>query len=263
MTYMDKTLGGRVAAQDNGGGTGQATREALVLVIEDEYTISSAFRSVCDCLNVAVERMPMQTGLKAIDSMIPIGRGQRELIIGDRQTGKSAVALDTIINNQENDGRFRSTAAIGQRIVDGGRAWPRRSSSTARWDNTIIVAARLPTRPLRSSSWRRTPACAMGEYSFISTAKTPSAHLRKRPRREARLRVRRHELDRSGLVGRGAATMIVFVHRAVLLERLRPRAAGDHALADGAVDRNRCVVLLVVDDRVEARPRTCRSGGRR
>src|SRR5215218_10415816 len=46
---------------------------------------------------------PMQTGLKAIDSMIPIGRGQRELIIGDRQTGKSAVALDAIINNRDSD----------------------------------------------------------------------------------------------------------------------------------------------------------------
>src|ERR1700751_4464764 len=46
---------------------------------------------------------PMQTGLKAIDSMIPIGRGQRELIIGDRQTGKSAVAIDTIINNAKNN----------------------------------------------------------------------------------------------------------------------------------------------------------------
>src|SRR3954466_5311109 len=44
---------------------------------------------------------PMQTGLKAIDSMIPIGRGQRELIIGDRQTGKSAIAIDTIINNKD------------------------------------------------------------------------------------------------------------------------------------------------------------------
>ena len=44
---------------------------------------------------------PMQTGIKAIDSMIPIGRGQRELIIGDRQTGKSAVAIDTIINQRE------------------------------------------------------------------------------------------------------------------------------------------------------------------
>src|SRR3954468_22146576 len=46
---------------------------------------------------------PMQTGLKAIDSMIPIGRGQRELIIGDRQTGKSAIAIDAIINNKDND----------------------------------------------------------------------------------------------------------------------------------------------------------------
>src|SRR3954465_15611058 len=46
---------------------------------------------------------PMQTGLKAIDSMIPIGRGQRELIIGDRQTGKSAIAIDTIINNKDSD----------------------------------------------------------------------------------------------------------------------------------------------------------------
>src|SRR5438067_10604412 len=48
-------------------------------------------------------REPMATGLKAIDSMIPIGRGQRELIIGDRQTGKTAIALDTIINNKGND----------------------------------------------------------------------------------------------------------------------------------------------------------------
>ena len=46
---------------------------------------------------------PMQTGLKAIDSLIPIGRGQRELIIGDRQTGKTAIAIDTIINQRENN----------------------------------------------------------------------------------------------------------------------------------------------------------------
>jgi len=44
---------------------------------------------------------PMQTGLKAIDSMVPIGRGQRELIIGDRQTGKTAIALDTILNQKK------------------------------------------------------------------------------------------------------------------------------------------------------------------
>ena len=46
---------------------------------------------------------PVQTGLKAIDAMVPIGRGQRELIIGDRQTGKSAVAIDTIINQKGGD----------------------------------------------------------------------------------------------------------------------------------------------------------------
>src|SRR6201995_5666139 len=57
---------------------------------------------------------PLQTGLKAIDSMIPIGRGQRELIIGDRQTGKTAIAIDTIINNQDRD-LICVYVAIGQR----------------------------------------------------------------------------------------------------------------------------------------------------
>src|SRR5438270_11567906 len=57
---------------------------------------------------------PMLTGLKAIDSMIPIGRGQRELIIGDRQTGKTAIAIDTIINNKDRD-LICMYVAIGQR----------------------------------------------------------------------------------------------------------------------------------------------------
>ena len=57
---------------------------------------------------------PMLTGLKAIDSMIPIGRGQRELIIGDRQTGKTAIAVDTIINNRDS-GLISVYVAIGQR----------------------------------------------------------------------------------------------------------------------------------------------------
>ena len=56
----------------------------------------------------------MQTGLKAIDSLIPIGRGQRELIIGDRQTGKTAVAVDTIIN-QKGKGVYCIYVAIGQK----------------------------------------------------------------------------------------------------------------------------------------------------
>src|SRR3954452_1402883 len=59
---------------------------------------------------------PMQTGLKAIDAMIPIGRGQRELIIGDRQTGKTAIAIDTIINNKDT-GIVSVYVAIGQRMA--------------------------------------------------------------------------------------------------------------------------------------------------
>src|SRR5580704_7069539 len=60
-------------------------------------------------------KQPMQTGLKAIDAMIPIGRGQRELIIGDRQTGKTAIAIDTIINNRKT-GVVSIYVAIGQRM---------------------------------------------------------------------------------------------------------------------------------------------------
>src|SRR3954463_5405575 len=58
---------------------------------------------------------PVQTGIKAIDAMIPIGRGQRELIIGDRQTGKSAIAIDTIINNKDKN-LICVYVAIGQRM---------------------------------------------------------------------------------------------------------------------------------------------------
>src|SRR5690349_18947029 len=58
---------------------------------------------------------PMQTGIKAIDAMIPIGRGQRELIIGDRQTGKTTIAIDTIINNRKT-GVISVYVAIGQRM---------------------------------------------------------------------------------------------------------------------------------------------------
>jgi F-type H+-transporting ATPase subunit alpha len=84
-------------------------------------------------------REPMATGIKAIDSMIPIGRGQRELIIGDRQTGKTAVALDTIINNAKNNliciycavGQKRSSIAqVVQTLTEAGAM-----------GHTIIVAA--------------------------------------------------------------------------------------------------------------------------
>ena len=82
---------------------------------------------------------PMQTGLKAIDSMIPIGRGQRELIIGDRQTGKTAIAIDTIINNKDTD-LVSVYVAIGQRMATVVELAETLDEHGA-LDNTIIVAA--------------------------------------------------------------------------------------------------------------------------
>jgi len=82
---------------------------------------------------------PMMTGLKAIDSMIPIGRGQRELIIGDRQTGKTAIVIDTIINNK-NSGVVSVYVAIGQRMATVVELAETLSENGA-MENTIIVAA--------------------------------------------------------------------------------------------------------------------------
>jgi F-type H+-transporting ATPase subunit alpha len=82
---------------------------------------------------------PMQTGLKAIDSMIPIGRGQRELIIGDRQTGKTAIAIDTIINNKDT-GVVSVYVAIGQRMATVVQLAETLAENGA-MENTIIVAA--------------------------------------------------------------------------------------------------------------------------
>src|SRR5690349_5335557 len=82
---------------------------------------------------------PMQTGIKAVDGMIPIGRGQRELIIGDRQTGKTAIAVDTIINNKDT-GVVSVYVAIGQRMSTiVGLA--KTLEDAGALDNTIIVAA--------------------------------------------------------------------------------------------------------------------------
>jgi len=82
---------------------------------------------------------PLQTGLKAIDSMIPIGRGQRELIIGDRQTGKTAIALDTIIHNKDS-GVISVYVAIGQRMATVVQLAKTLSEAGA-LESTIIVAA--------------------------------------------------------------------------------------------------------------------------
>jgi F-type H+-transporting ATPase subunit alpha len=114
---------------------------------------------------------PMLTGLKAIDSMIPIGRGQRELIIGDRQTGKTAIAIDAIINNQDRDlvcvyvaiGQRKSTVvALANTLEEAGAL-----------DNTIIVmAAADEAAPIKFLA--PYAGCAMGEY-FLYNGKAALA----------------------------------------------------------------------------------------
>jgi len=104
---------------------------------------------------------PMQTGIKAIDAMIPIGRGQRELIIGDRQTGKTAIALDTIINQKGGDmiciyvavGQKRSTVAqVVKTLEDYGAM-----------EYTIVVSASA-SDPAPMQYLAPFSGCAMGEY---------------------------------------------------------------------------------------------------
>jgi F-type H+/Na+-transporting ATPase subunit alpha len=104
---------------------------------------------------------PMQTGLKAIDSMIPIGRGQRELIIGDRQTGKTAIAIDTIINNKDSD-LICIYVAIGQRMSTVVQVMETLEDAGA-MDSTIIIAA--PADEAAPVKYMAPYAgCAMGEH---------------------------------------------------------------------------------------------------
>ena len=104
---------------------------------------------------------PMQTGLKAIDSMVPIGRGQRELIIGDRQTGKTAVAIDTIIN-QKDTGVICIYVAIGQKRSSVAQVVERLRAEGA-LGHTIVVAA-TASEPAPLSFLAPYTGCAMGEY---------------------------------------------------------------------------------------------------
>jgi F-type H+-transporting ATPase subunit alpha len=104
---------------------------------------------------------PVQTGLKAIDAMVPIGRGQRELIIGDRQTGKTAVAIDTIIN-QKDTGIKCIYVAIGQKqsTIDNV---VRKLEEYGAMDHTIVVSA-AAADPAAMQYLSAYSGCAMGEY---------------------------------------------------------------------------------------------------
>ena len=112
---------------------------------------------------------PMQTGLKAIDSLIPIGRGQRELIIGDRQTGKTAVAIDTIINQkeinksgEEKDKLYCIYVAIGQKRSTVAQILKTLEDAGAMEYTTIVSATASDPAPLQFLA--PYTGCTMGEY---------------------------------------------------------------------------------------------------
>ena len=117
---------------------------------------------------------PIQTGLKAIDSMIPIGRGQRELIIGDRQTGKTALAIDTIIN-QKNAGVICIYVAIGQKQSTIAQVVATLEEYDA-LGHTIVVAAAAST-PAALQFIAPYCGCAIGEYfQFHGADGEPASH---------------------------------------------------------------------------------------
>jgi len=103
---------------------------------------------------------PVQTGLKAIDSMIPIGRGQRELIIGDRQTGKTAVAIDTIINQKGKD-LYCIYVAIGQKASTVAQVVKTLSDNGALEYTTVVAAFAMDPAPLQYIA--PYAGCAIGE----------------------------------------------------------------------------------------------------
>src|SRR5437773_272727 len=157
---------GRIMSVPVGNAMIGRVADALGQPIDDKGPIStSEFIAMERLAPGVIERQPvrepMATGLKAIDSMIPIGRGQRELIIGDRQTGKTAIAIDTIINNKGNDliciycaiGQKRSSIAQVVKILTDYGAM----------DYTIVVAASA-SEPAPMQYIAPYAACAMGEY---------------------------------------------------------------------------------------------------
>ena len=128
---------------------------------------------------------PVQTGIKAIDALIPIGRGQRELIIGDRQTGKTAVAIDTIIN-QKGKGLVCIYVAIGQKLSTVAKTVAILEQYGAMEHTIVVVAgANDPAPPSARRSWRT--ACSSAAPSSrtrcASTTTSPST-----PGRTARCR---------------------------------------------------------------------------
>jgi len=111
-------------------------------------------------------KQPLQTGLKAIDAMIPIGRGQRELIIGDRQTGKTAIAIDTIINQRSNYEKGEPVYCIYVAIGQKGSTVANIAATLESYgamDYTVIVVA-TASDPAASQFYAPFAGCAIGEF---------------------------------------------------------------------------------------------------
>jgi len=104
---------------------------------------------------------PLQTGIKAIDSMIPIGRGQRELIIGDRQTGKTAILVDTILN-QKDTGVISIYVAIGQKLSTVAGVIKTLEEKGVMENTIVVVASASDPAPMQYLA--PYSGCAMGEY---------------------------------------------------------------------------------------------------
>ena len=140
--------------------------DSLGIPIDGKGPVQSAHSSPIEkiapgVINRQSVTQPLQTGLKAIDSMIPIGRGQRELIIGDRQTGKTAIAVDTIIN-QKGTGVKCIYVAIGQKQSSIANV-VRKLEEHGAMAHTIIVSASAST-PASMQYIAPYSGCAMGEY---------------------------------------------------------------------------------------------------
>ena len=128
------------------------------LHLPERYPIERIAAGVIDRENVDT---PVQTGIKAIDAMIPIGRGQRELIIGDRQTGKTAIAVDTILNQRGGD-LICIYVAIGQRQGQVAQVVASLENRGA-MDHTVVVAASA-AEPAPLQYIAPYAGCAIGEY---------------------------------------------------------------------------------------------------
>ena len=102
---------------------------------------------------------PLQTGIKAIDSMIPIGRGQRELIIGDRQTGKTAIAIDTIINQKGQNVKC-IYVAIGQKASTVATIVNTLHLLLVNWHH-FSISLHMQDVPLEKNGWRTEKTCSL------------------------------------------------------------------------------------------------------